>query len=125
MSNALAVTGGVVKESNKPKISKKFKQLLSSLLEEELGEEKRDQFCEKLNISQPEEKEHLPVCKYFCTKTKGGYEIIGCSAAATKDGFCSRHDRHRDRYAALEKFFHARFLDEYDVDECMEGMEAE
>lgn len=124
MSTALAVTGGIQKEAlKKPRVPKKFKELLSSLLQEELGKEKCDQFCEKLNISQPEEKEKLPLCKYFCTKTKGSYEIIGCSAPATKEGFCARHDRHRDRYVALEKFFHSRFMEEYDVDEFMEDVE--
>lgn len=121
MSNAIAVVGGVEKESGRPKISKKFKQLLSSLLQEELGPERRDEVCEKLNISQPEEKPQLPSCKYFCTKTKGGYEIVGCTAPATKDGFCSRHDRHRDRYDALEKFFSSRLFDydEGDLDDSM------
>lgn len=114
-NNTLAVVGGVVKESGRPKLSKKFKELLSSVLQEELGEERRDQVCEKLNLSQPEEKVSLPSCKYYCTKSKGGYELVGCPAPATKDGFCSRHDRHRDRYDALEKFFSSRLFD-YDED---------
>ena len=119
-NNTIAVVGGVVKESSKPRLSKKFKDLLSTVLQEELGSQGRDQLCEKLNISQPEEKEEKPLCKYFCTKTKGSYDIVGCSAPATKDGFCSRHDRHRDRYAALERFFTSRFYeDEPDLDESM------
>ena len=103
----MAIQGGRVEKPNsKMKLTQRQKDVIRSMLEETLGSQERNRVCERLDIEKFAE-----TCKHYCEK-RDPLEFVPCTETATKDGFCRKHYRNKDKFNALQKYFSARDEDD-------------